>query len=135
VGVAARARGGAAEREVEVLLLREEPAVPPERIWTALARPARALQVGTTIRFIDPTFEGSVIWNRSARCAARRVPAIPGGRRALVRGLALADRPCSAPSPYIERQDEPGDRERYQDDLRARVRFGGAARRGASFHG
>ena len=105
--------GGAAEREVEVLLLREEPAVPPERIWTALARPARALQVGTTIRFIDPTFEGSVIGMglRGVRHVAFRPSQAEGG----LSFEAWLSRIGHVPlPPYIERQDEPGDRERYQ---------------------
>jgi len=33
-----------AGREVEVLLLRREPSAPEERIWSALARPARAFR-------------------------------------------------------------------------------------------
>ena len=104
---------GAAEREVEVLLLREEPAVPPERIWTALARPARALQVGASIRFTDPGFEGSVIGIGSR--GVRHVtfgPSPAGGGLSFETWLSRVGH-VPLP-PYIERQDEPDDRERYQ---------------------
>ncbi len=101
-----------AEREVEVLLLREEPAGPGERIWSALARPARALKPGVSLRFVDPAYTATV---RSA------------GERG-VRHVAFAATRLDAPSfeawltrvghvplpPYIERPDEPEDRERYQ---------------------
>lgn len=107
-----RSEGGGPDREVEVLLLREEPAIPPERIWTALARPARSLQVGTTIRFIDPAFEGSVvgIGARGVRHVGFR-PSADGG----LSFEAWLSRIGHVPlPPYIERQDEPSDRERYQ---------------------
>lgn len=112
-GGAAEHDGGAAEREVEVLLLREQPAAPRERIWTALARPARALQVGTTIRFIDPAFEGSVI-GIGAR-GVRHVAFRPSQAVGWLSFEAWLSRIGHIPlPPYIERQDEPDDRERYQ---------------------
>jgi len=48
--------GGASEaasrdREVEILLLREEPSQRSEHVWSALAKPAKALRPGTTLRF------------------------------------------------------------------------------------
>jgi S-adenosylmethionine:tRNA ribosyltransferase-isomerase len=51
----------APDREVELLLLREEPAVAPERIWSALARPARSLQPGATVRFVDSSYEATIL--------------------------------------------------------------------------
>jgi S-adenosylmethionine:tRNA ribosyltransferase-isomerase len=108
-------RGGTpgAEREVEVLLLREEPAVLPERIWTALARPARALQMGTIVRFNDPTFEGTVIGigERGVRHISFRPARAEGGPSFEVWLSRVGHVPLP---PYIERQDEPEDRERYQ---------------------
>jgi S-adenosylmethionine:tRNA ribosyltransferase-isomerase len=102
----------AVKREVEVLLLREEPAVLPERIWTALARPARALQVGTIVRFTDPAFEGTVIalGERGVRHISFR-PARAGGPSFEVWLSRIGHVPLP---PYIERRDEPEDRERYQ---------------------
>jgi S-adenosylmethionine:tRNA ribosyltransferase-isomerase len=106
----AKAAGG--DREVEVLLLREEPSVPPARIWSALARPARALHQGVALLFPDPSWRG-------------RVHSV--GERG-VRRIAFESAGAGAPSfeawlsrighiplpPYIERPDEPEDRERYQ---------------------
>jgi len=112
-GTGDRAGALAGERDVEVLLLREEPAVPPERIWTALARPARALQVGTTVRFTDHAFEGSVIGT-----GARGVRHIAFRPLQAESGLSFEgwlSRIGHVPlPPYIVRPDEPGDRERYQ---------------------
>ena len=108
-----RAGALAAERDVEVLLLREEPAVPPERIWTALARPARALQVGTTVRFTDHAFEGSVI-GTGAR-GVRHIAFRPLQAESGLSFEAWLSRIGHVPlPPYIARPDEPGDRERYQ---------------------
>lgn len=103
----------ATEREVEVLLLREEPAVLPERIWTALARPARALQAGTIVRFTDPAFEGTVIGlgERGVRHIAFRPVQAGGGPSFEVWLSRIGHVPLP---PYIDRQDEPEDRERYQ---------------------
>ncbi|HEX5030395.1 MAG TPA: tRNA preQ1(34) S-adenosylmethionine ribosyltransferase-isomerase QueA [Candidatus Eisenbacteria bacterium] len=112
-GAGGSAGGGAVEREVEVLLLREEPAVPPERIWTALARPARALQVGTAIRFTDPAFEGFVI-GIGAR-GVRHIALRPSRREGGLSFETWLSRIGHVPlPPYIVRPDEPGDRERYQ---------------------
>jgi S-adenosylmethionine:tRNA ribosyltransferase-isomerase len=107
-----RADGG--DREVEVLLLREEPGVPPERVWSVLARPARALRPGTDLSFTDPGWRGRV------HSAGER-----GVRRISFRPMPPAEGPPSFESwlsrvghvplpPYIERPDEPADRERYQ---------------------
>jgi S-adenosylmethionine:tRNA ribosyltransferase-isomerase len=114
---------GAGDREVEVLLLREEPDVPPERIWSVLAKPARVLQPGVELAFADPSWHGRVhsMGERGKRRIAFRPVAADGPVAADVAGGA-------APSfetwlshvghvplpPYIERADEPEDRERYQ---------------------
>jgi S-adenosylmethionine:tRNA ribosyltransferase-isomerase len=93
--------------------LREEPAVLPERAWTALARPARALQIGTIVRFTDPAFEGTVIGigERGARHISFRPARAEGGPSFEVWLSRVGHVPLP---PYIERQDEPEDRERYQ---------------------
>ena len=115
--------GGAGQdaprREVEVLLLREEPAVAPERAWRALARPAKALKVGTALHFTDPSFVGVVLGagERGLRHVAFR-PAGQGagaGGEALLSFEAWLSRVGHVPlPPYIDRADEPEDRERYQ---------------------
>jgi S-adenosylmethionine:tRNA ribosyltransferase-isomerase len=112
-GTMRRGDAGGSDREVEVLLLREEPAVAPERIWTALARPARALQAGTVIRFTDPAFEATVIGvgERGVRHVAFRPARLEGGPSLEVWLSRIGHMPLP---PYIERQDEPEDRERYQ---------------------
>ncbi|MGE5175757.1 MAG: tRNA preQ1(34) S-adenosylmethionine ribosyltransferase-isomerase QueA [Hyphomicrobiales bacterium] len=125
---APRAAGCATPREVEVLLLREEPAVPPERIWSALARPARLLRVGLPLAFVDPAWAGTVVGvgERGVRRIAFR-PAVGAGRAPDAAAGAVAPA-ADGPSfeawlarvghvplpPYIERPDEPEDRERYQ---------------------
>jgi len=143
---APRAAGCAGDREVEVLLLREEPAVAPERIWFALARPAKALRIGVPLQFADPAWRGTVsgIGERGVRRIAFRPAAAgdaPGAAgtaghagAASAAGTANPARPtadtsaAAAPSfeswlarighvplpPYIDRGDEPADRERYQ---------------------
>ena len=103
---------GAREREVEVLLLREEPAVAPERIWSVLARPARALHPPATLGFVDAGYTASVIGvgHRGVRHLAFR-PA----REDAPPFEAWLSRVGHVPlPPYIDRTDEPQDRERYQ---------------------
>ncbi|HET9253318.1 MAG TPA: S-adenosylmethionine:tRNA ribosyltransferase-isomerase [Candidatus Eisenbacteria bacterium] len=70
---------GSGERDVEIFLLREEPAVRPERIWTTLARPARALQVGAVVHFADPAYSAHVLGTgeRGVRHVAFRPAAAP----------------------------------------------------------
>ena len=106
-------RGDGSERDVEVLLLREEPAVPPERIWSALARPARALQLGVPLSFSDPGWHGRVhgMGERGVRHIAFR----PADGVAAPSFEAWLARVGHVPlPPYIERSDEPEDRDRYQ---------------------
>ena len=101
-----------AGREVEVLLLRREPSAPEERIWSALARPARALKPGATLSFPDPSYRGEVLgWGeRGVRHVAFR--ASSAGAPPFDAWLARVGH-VPLP-PYIDRPDEPQDRERYQ---------------------
>ena len=112
---APRAAGCADDREVEVLLLREEPAVPPERIWSALARPARALRIGVPLQFADPAWHATVsgVGERGVRRISFR-PAAAEGSEAPAFESWLARIGHVPLPPYIERGDEPADRERYQ---------------------
>ncbi|HEX7077685.1 MAG TPA: tRNA preQ1(34) S-adenosylmethionine ribosyltransferase-isomerase QueA [Candidatus Eisenbacteria bacterium] len=115
---APRAAGCATPREVEVLLLREEPAVPPERIWSALARPARLLRIGVPLSFVDASWTATVA-GAGAR-GVRRIAFRPGAGTAAPAGdtgsfEAWLARVGHVPlPPYIARNDEPEDRERYQ---------------------
>jgi S-adenosylmethionine:tRNA ribosyltransferase-isomerase len=101
-----------AGREVEVLLLREEPAAGPGRIWSALARPAKALKPGTLLSFSDPMYRGIV--RSSGERGVRHIefnaagPDAPGFEAWLAR---VGHVPLP---PYIDRPDAPEDRERYQ---------------------
>jgi S-adenosylmethionine:tRNA ribosyltransferase-isomerase len=112
-----RAReGGDSDREVEIFLLRSEPAVEPERIWTALARPARALQVGATVHFTDPSYAAHVIGmgERGVRHVAFRPPPRLAAQQVLPFETWLSRVGHIPLPPYIDRPDEPEDRERYQ---------------------
>ena len=101
-----------ADREVEILLLREEPAVPPERVWSALARPARALHPDSSLTFVDPAYAARVL--SSGERGARRISFRPT-RADAPPFEAWLSRVGHVPlPPYIERADEPEDRERYQ---------------------
>jgi S-adenosylmethionine:tRNA ribosyltransferase-isomerase len=108
-------REDGSDREVEVLLLREEPSVPPERIWSALARPARALREGVALSFLDPSWSARVhasgdLGVRHLAFHPARIPAT-----ADLSFEAWMARVGHVPlPPYIERADEPEDRERYQ---------------------
>jgi S-adenosylmethionine:tRNA ribosyltransferase-isomerase len=108
----ARIGPDAGAREVEVLLLREEPAVPPERIWSALARPAKALRPGVSLTFADPAYAATVVGagERGVRHVAFR--ATRSDAPSFEAWLARAGH-VPLP-PYIDRPDEPEDRERYQ---------------------
>jgi len=103
---------GAHEREVEILLLREEPAVAPERIWSVLAKPAKALRPPAMLGFTDPSYTASVIGagERGVRLVAFR----PTREDAAPFETWLARVGHVPLPPYIERADEPVDRERYQ---------------------
>ena len=112
VGATGAGASGAHEREVEVLLLREEPAVAPERIWSVLAKPARALHPPAMLGFTDPSYTASVIGvgDRGVRRIAFRPT-----RESAEPFEAWLSRVGHVPlPPYIARADEPEDRERYQ---------------------
>ena len=109
--------GGASEavsrdREVEILLLREEPSQRSEHVWSALAKPAKALRPGATLRFTDPSYGGQVtgIGERGVRHLV--FTAASAGAPSFETWLARVGH-VPLP-PYIARPDEPGDRERYQ---------------------
>jgi len=107
----ARIAGGGA-REIEILLLREEPAAAPERIWSALARPARALKPGVGLMFVDAAYRAEV---RSAGERGVRRIAFHAARSEGPSFDAWLARVGHVPlPPYIDRADEPADRERYQ---------------------
>jgi S-adenosylmethionine:tRNA ribosyltransferase-isomerase len=106
-----RDSGGAHDREVEVLLLREEPAVAPERIWSALARPARTLTPGVSLSFVDPGYVATVVG--TGERGVRHISFRPSrGGEPFESWLSRVGH-IPLP-PYIERSDSPEDRERYQ---------------------
>ncbi|MGE5178593.1 MAG: tRNA preQ1(34) S-adenosylmethionine ribosyltransferase-isomerase QueA [Bacteroidota bacterium] len=105
-----RAAGCAMPRDVELLLVREEPAVPPERIWLALARPARRLRVGLPLAFTDPAWTATV--SGVGERGTRRVAFRPHGDLSFEGWLTRVGH-VPIP-PYIERPDGTEDRERYQ---------------------
>ena len=122
-----RDAGCAAPREVELLLVREEPAVAPERVWSALAKPARRLRVGLPLAFADPSWTAIVVG--VGERGVRRLAFRPSPTTAPSPTAAAAPRAATAPlsfeawlarighvplPPYIDRADEPEDRERYQ---------------------
>ncbi len=104
--------GPAAGREVEVLLLREEPAVPPERIWSCLARPARLLKPGVALSFADPAWHATV--RGAGTRGVRHITFLPARPEAPSFEAWLARVGHVPLPPYIARPDEPEDRERYQ---------------------
>ena len=106
----AKADGG--DREVEILLLREEPSVPPARIWSALARPARALHEGASLAFHDASWHGRV--HSVGERGVRRIEFQPAAEGALSFEAWLSRIGHIPLPPYIERPDEPEDRDRYQ---------------------
>lgn len=96
------------DREVEVLLLRREPSAPNEQIWSTLARPAKALKPGVSVAFADPAYRGEVLGSGER-----------GVRHVAFRGASDFDAWLSRVGhvplpPYIDRPDQPEDRERYQ---------------------
>jgi S-adenosylmethionine:tRNA ribosyltransferase-isomerase len=115
-----RDAGCAAPREVELLLVREEQAVAPERVWSALAKPARRLRVGLPLAFADPAWTAVVVgvgerglrrlaFRPSPAAAATAADAAPLSFEAWLARVGHVPLP-----PYIARADEPEDRERYQ---------------------
>ncbi len=108
--IAGQAEAGAGGREVEVLLLRREPSAAQEQIWSVLARPAKALKPGTALSFADPAYRGEVLsqGDRGVRHVAFRAASTLPFETWLAR---VGHMPLP---PYIDRPDEPADRERYQ---------------------
>jgi S-adenosylmethionine:tRNA ribosyltransferase-isomerase len=96
---------------VEVLLLRREPSAEGEPIWSALARPAKALKPGVTLSFADPSYRGLVLgWGeRGVRHVAFHAADASMPFDAWLARVGHVPLP-----PYIDRPDEPEDRERYQ---------------------
>lgn len=116
-----REAGCAAPREAELLLVREEPAPPGSpgspgspglgtRVWLALARPARRLRPGIPLAFSDAAWSASV--SGLGERGLRRIAFRPHGEISFEAWLARAGH-VPIP-PYIDRADEPEDRERYQ---------------------
>jgi len=108
-----REAGCAAPREAELLLVREEPPFPTasgERIWLALARPARRLRVGLPLAFADSAWSATVLG--VGERGMRRLCFRPHSDLSFESWLARVGH-VPIP-PYIERADEPEDRERYQ---------------------
>jgi S-adenosylmethionine:tRNA ribosyltransferase-isomerase len=119
-----REAGCAAPRDVEILLVREEAAVAPERVWSALAKPARRLRIGLPLAFADPSWTAVVVG--TGERGVRRIAFRPSPAAAATSTDAdAAAEPVSFEAwlarvghvplpPYIPRADEPEDRERYQ---------------------
>lgn len=107
----ARLFASVGEREVEVLLLRREPSSSVEQIWSALARPAKALKPGTLLSFPDPSYRGEVLaWGeRGVRHLAFHSAGDAPSFEAWLSRVGHVPLP-----PYIDRPDTPEDRERYQ---------------------
>jgi S-adenosylmethionine:tRNA ribosyltransferase-isomerase len=100
------AKGGSEGREVEVFLLRCMGA----NIWQALVRPGRKMPVGARVTFGQGELEAEVIAReeeglRTVHFHSRDVNSVSGH----------LDKLGHVPlPPYIDREDEPADRERYQ---------------------
>jgi S-adenosylmethionine:tRNA ribosyltransferase-isomerase len=108
-----RDAGCAAPRDVEILLTREEPAVSPERIWAALAKPARRLRAGLPLAFADPAWNAVVVGVGDR--GVRRISFRPAPAQSELSFESWLARVGHVPlPPYIERSDEAEDRERYQ---------------------
>ncbi|HUL14740.1 MAG TPA: tRNA preQ1(34) S-adenosylmethionine ribosyltransferase-isomerase QueA [Terriglobales bacterium] len=91
---------------VEILLTREL----GEVTWEALVRPGRKLQIGERIRFGQGELEAEVVARGELGVRTVRFSAAePHTVSELLEQLGHVPLP-----PYIDRQDEPSDRERYQ---------------------
>lgn len=113
--LAARRETGAA---VELLLTRAvgggDPAEAPGDEWEALARPARKARPGETLILLDrdgrpaPEARATVVESRESGAKVVRLD-VPGDPREWIEAHGHVPLP-----PYIERDDRPADRERYQ---------------------
>ena len=99
-----RAKQEHLQADIEVLLARQL----DENLWETLVRPGRKVPVGERIIFGDGELEGVVQGREEFGLRVIRFFSKSGFHEALVR---LGHIPLP---PYIKREDEPDDRERYQ---------------------
>jgi S-adenosylmethionine:tRNA ribosyltransferase-isomerase len=92
------------QADIEVLLVRQL----EQNLWETLVRPGRKVPVGERIIFGDGELEGVVQGREEFGLRVIRFVSKSGFHEALVR---LGHIPLP---PYIKREDEPADRERYQ---------------------
>jgi len=104
-GKHARSGGEYLSAEIEVLLTRQT----VEDVWQALVRPGRKIRVGETISFGSGELQAEVIGRGELGLRELRLRATAGTVREQIERLGHMPLP-----PYINRADEPGDRERYQ---------------------
>jgi S-adenosylmethionine:tRNA ribosyltransferase-isomerase len=134
---ARRPSGGA----VECLLLRPEPAHPPDKLgangtetWWCLVRPARKLPVGATFAHLGGDFQGKIIEQQDGGGALVGFTT-PTGEPITVTANRLGDVPLP---PYIERRGTPDERtadlERYQTVYADRARQVAVAAPTAGLH-
>ena len=99
-------RGEHLQTRVEVFLTRQlEP-----NVWEALVKPGRKLPVGERIVFAEGELEGEIVARGELGLRTIRFKTSKGRELA-----ALLERLGHIPlPPYIEREDEPSDRSRYQ---------------------
>lgn len=90
---------------IEVLLVRR---LGPDETWEALVRPGRKVRTGEVLVFGDGELEAEVVGRGDYGLRTLRFQC-EGDFLASVERLGHVPLP-----PYIERADEPGDRERYQ---------------------
>jgi|SRR5882724_7792873 len=100
------AKNGKLSGRVEVFLLRRV----EHNVWQALVRPGRKMQLGERVSFGDGELEGEVIargdlGERTIRFCAHDAISV---------GEHLEELGHVPLPPYIDREDEPSDRERYQ---------------------
>lgn len=92
--------------QIEVLLTRRR----SEEVWEALVRPGRKIRVGERIRFGGDELEAEVLSRGEFGLRTLRFSCEPGARFE-----EIIDRLGHMPlPPYITRDDDPTDRERYQ---------------------
>ncbi len=103
-GQHSRARRRFLTSPIEVLLTRRTSA----EVWEALVRPGRKMRVGERVVFGDGELEAEVIGRGDHGLRRLRLSA-PGDVLAAIERLGHTPLP-----PYIDRPDEPADRERYQ---------------------
>ena len=105
IGEHSRIRGEHLKALIEVLLVRR---VGDEETWEALVRPGRKVGVGEALVFGEEELEAEVLTRGEYGLRTLRFRSA-GDFRQLVEKLGHVPLP-----PYIDRPDEPADRERYQ---------------------